>query len=95
MGGEKYSFRYRLGRFRFPPAKFLKPSSTQAALDSDGTLGKAKALALATTNLEKIFGFHEDPEDDDLVAFQGGDMFSLESKVVAIVSPRAGHVEIF
>jgi hypothetical protein len=31
----------------------------------------------------------------DLVATQGGDLFSFESKVVGIISPRRGYVDLF
>lgn len=73
----------------------LNSFAIQAALDSDGFLGKADALSLVTTNLDKIFGLGKDEDEDDLVAYEGGDLFSLESKVVAVISPRDGHVEIF
>jgi hypothetical protein len=59
-------------------------------------MDKGEALALLSTNLDKIFDLYDDQgEDDELVAYEGGDMFSMESKVIGIVSPRSGHVEIF
>ena len=67
----------------------------QAALDSDGLLDKAGALALVSTNLNKIFGLYDEDEGDDLVLYEGGDMFSMESKVIGVASPKNGHVEIF
>ncbi len=57
-------------------------------------MGKEEALALASTSLYDIFDVDlEDPELDDLVAYEG-DMFTLEGKVVAIISPRNGVVDI-
>jgi len=31
----------------------------------------------------------------DLVATHGGDLFSFESKVVGVISPRRGYVDLF
>jgi len=66
-----------------------------AALDSGGGIGKEDALALASTSLYDIFGIDADAELDDLVAYQGGDIFSFESKVAGIISPRKGVVDLF
>jgi len=67
-----------------------------AGLDSDGLLGEKDALALATTNLNKIFGHYDgNSEEDDLVVYEGGGVFNMESKAIGVVSPRLGHVEIF
>jgi len=67
----------------------------KASLDADGLLGKGDALALASTNFNKIFGLYDDEFEDDLVVYEGGDVFSMESKVVGIVSPRMRQVEMF
>jgi len=68
-----------------------------AALEAGGRISKVQALALASTNLEVLLG--GDVEGawriSDLVAAQGGDLFSFESKIVGILSPRRGFVDLF
>ncbi|KAJ7512479.1 carbohydrate esterase family 9 protein [Mycena galericulata] len=61
-----------------------------AGLDSNGVLGKADVLALATSNLETLLGVEE--PNSDLVATRGGSDF--EGKVVAIISPRSKSVNV-
>ncbi|RDB22990.1 Imidazolonepropionase [Hypsizygus marmoreus] len=63
-----------------------------AALESNGTIGKAQAIALATTHLERALGSRS---VHDLVIYLGGSIFDLESKVVGVVSLQRGTVEIF
>jgi len=53
--------------------------------------GKEQATKLVTTNLEKIFDINT---DGDFVAYCGGDMFDIQSKVVAILSARRGEVAL-
>ncbi|KAJ6572056.1 carbohydrate esterase family 9 protein [Mycena capillaripes] len=62
-----------------------------AGLESNGVLGKAEALALASSNLETLLGVEE--SNTDLVATSGGSDF--EGKVVAIVSSRFASVHLF
>ncbi|KII89857.1 hypothetical protein PLICRDRAFT_40029 [Plicaturopsis crispa FD-325 SS-3] len=67
-----------------------------AALESDGRVSKAQALALATTNLESALGLEwSDAAAEDLVVYEGGDVFDFESKVVGVVSARRGVVDLF
>ncbi|KAJ6537943.1 hypothetical protein B0H19DRAFT_1181333 [Mycena capillaripes] len=68
-----------------------------AALDSNGSINYATALALASTNVEKALGLksHARNVDDELVVFQGGDMFDFEGKVIGVVSARKAAVEFF
>jgi len=63
-----------------------------AALDGNGKISKEQAIALATTNLEKIFGIDT---QNDFVAYHGGDIFDMQSKVVAVMSARRGQVAVF
>ncbi|KAJ7636949.1 carbohydrate esterase family 9 protein [Roridomyces roridus] len=60
-----------------------------AALESSGVVGKADALALASTNLEILLGVGE--RDDHLVATRGS---AFEGKVVAIMSARSKSVHL-
>lgn len=60
-----------------------------------GELNQSEALALASTNLEKLLGLELEAEHADLVAVQGGDLFDFESKVVGILSPRRDVVDLF
>jgi hypothetical protein len=62
-----------------------------AGLESNGALGKAEVLALASSNLETLLGVKK--SNADLVATRGGDDF--EGKVVAIISPLSESVNLF
>lgn len=69
----------------------------QAALEADGRISKTQALALASTNLEKLLGIDDGgwSSASDLVATAGGDLLQFESKVVAVISPGRGVVDLF
>ena len=67
-------------------------SALQTALEAGGALSKHDAIALASTNLEKLLGIHE--SNDELVATAGGGLLDFSSKVVAVVSPGRGLVDI-
>ncbi|KAJ7636950.1 carbohydrate esterase family 9 protein [Roridomyces roridus] len=60
-----------------------------AALESNGAIGKAQALALVSSNVETLLGVAS--SNSDLVATKGGDDF--EAKVVAIISSFRGYVD--
>ncbi|KAH8102297.1 carbohydrate esterase family 9 protein [Cristinia sonorae] len=65
------------------------------ALDAGGDLTMSDALALSSTNLEKLLGREvKDYGMDDLVVTEGGDLLDFGSKVVAIVSPRRELVDL-
>lgn len=64
-------------------------------MESSGRVKKRQAYALASTNLDKLLGIRYDSEDADLVAFEGGSLFDLSSKVAAVVSPQRGLVDLF
>ncbi|KAF9241521.1 hypothetical protein BU15DRAFT_87115 [Melanogaster broomeanus] len=67
-----------------------------AALESDGVISKSEALALASTNLEKLLGVKPGASlSGDLVATRGGSALDLDAKVVGIISSRRGSVEWF
>jgi len=63
-------------------------------MNSNGTLSYEDALAMASTNVEKLLGVTEHAANTDLVATRGGDLLSFESKVVATISPRRGLVDL-
>jgi hypothetical protein len=45
--------------------------------------------------LEKLLGVQElNDETADLVAYEGGNVFDLSSKVVAVLSPPRGAVDL-
>ena len=58
-------------------------------------MNKRQAYALASTNLDKLLGIKHKNEDSDLVAFEGGSLFDLSSKVAAVISPQRGLVDLF
>ena len=66
----------------------------QAALESGDTISKAQAIALVSTNVEKLLGIERDPDETELVVTTGGDLLEY-SKVIAVISPSRGVVDIF
>ncbi|KAJ2974885.1 hypothetical protein NUW54_g11822 [Trametes sanguinea] len=60
-----------------------------------GVLSKADAFNLVSSNVEKLLGLEADRTERDLVATVGGDLLDFEGKVVAVISPRQGVVDIF
>ncbi|KAH9833762.1 uncharacterized protein C8Q71DRAFT_712148 [Rhodofomes roseus] len=67
-----------------------------AALETNGRITRQKAQALVTTNLEKLLDIEGwiDEDGGDLVAYQGGSIFDLSRKPVAVASPRRGLVDV-
>ncbi|KAJ6469475.1 hypothetical protein C8R45DRAFT_1055168 [Mycena sanguinolenta] len=61
-----------------------------AGLESNGALGRAEVLALASSNLETLLGVEE--SNADLVATRGG--VDFDGKVVAIISPLSESVNL-
>jgi hypothetical protein len=48
-----------------------------------------------TTSLENLLGVRDlNDETADLVAYDGGNIFDLSSKVVAVLSPPRGGVDL-
>ncbi|KAG8714759.1 hypothetical protein FRC08_011480 [Ceratobasidium sp. 394] len=66
-----------------------------AALESDGHLGKHDALALGTTNLQRLLGLDAADAVGDLVAFHGGSWSDFSSKPVAVISGARARVDVF
>ncbi|KAI0038899.1 carbohydrate esterase family 9 protein [Auriscalpium vulgare] len=68
-----------------------------AAIEAGGRISKLEALALASTNLEKLLGGTAEVAlgMPDLVATAGGDLLSFESKVVGVISARRQAVDLF
>ena len=62
---------------------------------------------MASTNYCKMFNIKPSDEEDgvlscdskqdedELVLYEGGDMFSFDSKVIGIISPRKKGVDLF
>ncbi|KAG9004460.1 hypothetical protein FRB94_002331 [Tulasnella sp. JGI-2019a] len=66
-----------------------------AALGSSGRVPKSQALALGSTNFEKIFDIPSSVVKGDWVAYSGGDMFDLQSKAIGIASGRRHRTDLF
>ncbi|KAG8890401.1 hypothetical protein FRB98_008976 [Tulasnella sp. 332] len=68
-----------------------------AERESRRHITKSQALALASTNLEKIFGIPGSPSmlHGNLVAYEGGDIFDPESKAIAVVSRSHKRIDLF
>jgi hypothetical protein len=69
--------------------------TVQAAIESNGRLTRRDVYELASTNLENLMGL-KGVDDDmaDLVAYDGGSAFDLSSKVVAVLCPMRGVVDL-
>ncbi|KAJ7448972.1 hypothetical protein FB451DRAFT_1187478 [Mycena latifolia] len=68
----------------------------RARLDADGAIDYATAMVLSTTNMDKALGLDSAvAEREDLVIYQGGGLFDLESKVLGVVSGRRAVVDLF
>lgn len=52
-----------------------------------------EALALGSVNVEKLLGV-DSGNYGDLVATRGGGLLDLGGKVVAVISPRRGLVDV-
>ncbi|KAH8080279.1 carbohydrate esterase family 9 protein [Cristinia sonorae] len=65
------------------------------ALDARGSISHSEALALASVNVEALLGLTSNEAEADLVATQGGDLLGFEGKVVAVISPSRGIVDLF
>jgi hypothetical protein len=67
----------------------------QASLATGGRMSKAEVLALGSTNVVKLLGGQAPTIfTQDLVATRGGDLLSFNSKVVAVLSPSRGVVDL-
>ena len=69
--------------------------TAQELINSPNTITRTTALALVSSNVEKLLGVPLDAYESDLVATSGGDLLSYEGKVVAVISPRRGRVDFF
>ncbi|KAJ7116354.1 hypothetical protein C8R44DRAFT_792267 [Mycena epipterygia] len=65
------------------------------ALESGGSVSKEAALAMGSSNIEKLLGIHSAGGSTEFAVTRGGDLFSLESRVVAMVSSKRGVVDLF
>ncbi|KAL6305041.1 carbohydrate esterase family 9 protein [Sparassis latifolia] len=67
-----------------------------AAIEAGGQISKAQALALGSTNIEKLLGGRiEIARTHDMVVTDGGDLLDPGSKVIAVISPRRRVVDLF
>lgn len=57
-------------------------------------MSKEEAFAIGSVNLQKLLGAEVSSEEMDLVATRGGDLLELSSKVVAVISPTRGSVNL-
>ena len=64
----------------------------QIALEANGALSKSDAMALASVNLERLLGVQN--PITDLVAVKGGTLLDFEGKVVGVISPQRGVVDL-
>ncbi|KAJ3886962.1 composite domain of metallo-dependent hydrolase [Lentinula edodes] len=66
-----------------------------AAIEAGGDISREEAIALASSNLEKLLGLASGTVSSSLVATAGGTILDFESKVVAVASAKRGVVDLF
>ncbi|KAJ4472839.1 carbohydrate esterase family 9 protein [Lentinula edodes] len=66
-----------------------------AAIEASGHISRGEAIALASSNLEKLLGLASGTVSSSLVATTGGTILDFESKVVAVASAKRGVVDLF
>ncbi|KAL5535942.1 hypothetical protein ACEPAF_4036 [Sanghuangporus sanghuang] len=67
-----------------------------AHIEAGGQISESDALAIASTNVERLLGVDVDTSSQrDLVVTKGGGLLNIEAKVVGIISPRRGQIELF
>lgn len=67
----------------------------KAALEANGTLSRREALALGSTNVQKLLGVEVKNKYQDLVATRGGDLLTMQARVVAHIAPSQSKVVLF
>lgn len=66
-----------------------------AAINGGGSISKEQALALGSTNVEKLLGGDVDAEGShEMVVTEGGDLLDPSTKVIAVISPRRRIVDV-
>ena len=60
-------------------------------MKANGEISKEQAIALASSNLEELLSI---VSGDDMVAYKGGDVLSVSSKV-GVMSAKRGEVDLF
>jgi hypothetical protein len=61
-------------------------------LETGGDISTVDALALVSVNLEDLLGVNMD--NSDLVVTKGGSLLDFQGKVVGIISPTRGVVDL-
>ncbi|KAJ3528819.1 hypothetical protein NMY22_g9254 [Coprinellus aureogranulatus] len=65
-----------------------------AAIEAGGRFTKEEAIALGSTNVERLLGVERDPDSVELVATRGGGLGEFSAKVVAVISPMKRTVDL-
>ncbi|KAJ7485567.1 amidohydrolase-domain-containing protein [Mycena latifolia] len=76
-------------------ARNLRFDMAWVALESGGSISKEAALAMASSNIEELLGVRSAGASAEFAVTRGGDLFTLESKVVAMISSKRGVVDLF
>jgi len=88
--------RFNLGWVRgvFGKLKVFRLTCMQILAEADGALTHDEAIALGSQNIEKLLGLDINDQDREMVAYSGGDIFSFESKAVAVIQPLRARVDL-
>ncbi|CAK5281395.1 unnamed protein product [Mycena citricolor] len=76
-------------------ARSARFDMSMTQVNSAGVIDRATALAMASTNVDRALGLEAERRTEELVAYRGGGLFDMASKVVAVVSERRGAVVQF
>jgi hypothetical protein len=66
----------------------------KATAGSNGRVSPAKAIELATVNLERLLGIDQALQEGDMVAWARGNPLDMQSSVVGVVSSTQGWVDL-
>lgn len=76
-------------------ASHANPRRTQIKAEASGELSHTDAIALGSLDIEKLLNLGINDQDREMVAYAGGDIFSFESKAVAVIQPLRARVDLF
>ncbi|CAK5281076.1 unnamed protein product [Mycena citricolor] len=89
----KHGFNVGIGIEQVYLAHSARFDMSMTQVKSAGVIDRATTHAMASTNIDRVLRL--DSRTEELVAYRGGGVFDMASKVVAVVSERRGTVEQF
>ncbi|GLB37491.1 putative amidohydrolase family protein [Lyophyllum shimeji] len=75
-------------------ARNLRFDVAWAAIEAGGRISMREALAIGSVNVQKLLGVEIPAEEEDLVVTRGGELLDVHSKVIGVLSPRQGTLQV-